>query len=82
MIQISIRAVLIVGLLAWLTFTGELPWWVLAVVVFYQFPYAISFWLPGQRKKYIKKINDQLAVQEAAVLKRLSTQNLKPTDIN
>ena len=81
MISISLRAVLIVGLLSWLTFTGELPWWILAAVVFYQFTYQFNFWLPGQKKKVMAKIEQVIKQQELAYMNQLP-KNVKPTDIN
>lgn len=80
MLQISIRALLIMAALGWLTFTRQLPTWVLLLVLLYNVPGTFRCWLPWQKRKYLKKINELIAQQQAGVAAEFKA--LKPTEIN
>lgn len=81
MIIFSARALLIFLSLIVLVCSGELPWWVLMLVVFYQVDYQFKFWLPGKKKQFQTKIEELLKQKEEQVFAALP-KNLKPEDIN
>ena len=79
MIRLSLSALTLLGLIGYLTVTGQTPWWVAAGFIALQIPGGFNVWIPGYKRKMERQIQDLLKKQEDAYAAQFARDITPPT---